>query len=336
MTHASAVHGRRTTALLAVLLLVLSACSRTAPPDQRFAEALDRTLGDSFAFEVLLEADQSALADLGEQAGGAAALLSGVRLHGIVDGDATQLSLDALGGTLIELRQVATADGVPVLFVRAGVVDLLAQVGVDDFDAEADLLAQLVAADAPAEVLLAVVQAFDGDWIGIEGGLGTGLGEAAGLVPATPQDAASPLAPFGSDLEGFLDRFVQVSDLDDGILHLDLLLGDLLRAAAGVGSDLAIGREVVDDALEGDLAGLPERVPGDVRVVDGLVEEMAFDVAAAVRADGTAVDGRIVVRIRITKHGTAGPVQAPAGTEPIGADVLDGAVAAILRAFGLA
>ncbi len=329
---------RLASVFLIVLASVASACTASAPPDQRFAQALDRTLGDSFAFEVVLEADQSALADLGPQAGGAAALLSGVRLHGVVDGDDTQFAFDALGGTVVEVRQIQAETGVPVLFVRAGIVDLLAQVGVDQFDAEAQLLDQLVEADAPAEVLLAVVRAFDGEWVGLDGGLGTGLGEAAGLFPpeASEGNAASEaVRAFGTDLEGFLERFVVVEELEGGILHLELQLDGLLRAAAGLGEGLAVGRELVDDALEGELADLPARVPGDVRVADGVVEEMAFDVAEAVRASGRAVDGRVVVRIRITQHGEAGPVQAPAGVEPLASDTLDDAVAAILRAFGL-
>lgn len=333
----------------ALLVGVLLAGCRAPAPGERFAEALRVTLSRSFGFEVVLEADQSALADLGDQAGGAAALLSGIRLHGIVDGIDTQVALDALGGTVVELRQLAAdADGVPVAYLRAGVVDLLAQVGVDEFAAEAQLLDRLVAARAPGPLLTAVVDAFDGRWIGIDGGLGAGFGRAAGLLPApSPGGSASPRGPaasgpvpavtaFGTDLQSFLDRFVDVEELDGGILHVELRLASLLRTAAGLGDDLGVGRRVLPDELEDDLASLPGHVPGDVRVVDGVVEELAFDVAEAARALGTDVGGRVVLRIRVVDHGRAGPVVAPEGVVPIDAGSLDEAVVAILRSFGLA
>lgn len=330
-------------AVVVVALLVAATACSSPVPQERLAVALERTLARSFGFEVVLEADQSALADLGEQAGGAAALLSGIRLHGIVDGDDTQVALDALGGTVVELRQITDEGERPVAWLRAGVVDLLAQVGIDEFDAEADLLDRLVAARAPGPLLVAVVDAFDGRWIGIEGGIGAGFGSAAGLLPSSSgREGATGAGPvpavtaFGTDLESFLDRFVEVGELDDGILHLELRLSALLRAAAGFGDDLGVGREVLPEDLEADLEGLPGRVPGDVRVVDGVVEELAFDVAAAARALGTGVDGRVVLRIRVTDHGRAGPVQAPEGVDPIEAGTLDEAVVAILRSFGLA
>jgi hypothetical protein len=90
-------------AVLLVLGLATGACA-PGDPEARFTAAFEATLADSFAFTVLLEADQAALADLGESAGGAAALLSGIRLTGVVDGEDTSLLVEALGGSIGVLR----------------------------------------------------------------------------------------------------------------------------------------------------------------------------------------------------------------------------------------
>lgn len=321
----------RLLAPVVALLLVGSACSSAPDPQERFAAAFAATMADSFAFSILLEADQAALADLGRQAGGAAALLSGVRLHGIVDGDDTLLVFDALGGQIIEIRQTTQGDGEPTAFLRAGVVDLLASVGVDEFAAERTLLAELAEQGATPEVLDAVQAGFDGHWIGVAGGLGQSLRDAADLA-ATDADAETA---FGTDVRGFLDRYVEVTAFEDGVLRVGLRLGDLLRALAGWGDSLPIGPTFSPEDLETDLASLPQVVAGDVRVVDGRVEELAFDVAQAARAFGQEVTGRIVVRIQLSDHGRAGPVLPPEGITPLRSEVLDEAVAAILGVLGI-
>ncbi len=322
----------RLVGVLAVLLAVLAGACSTATPEERFAEAFTTTLDGSFAFEVLLEADQAALADLGEMAGGAAALLSGVRLRGVVDGADTSLAFDALGGTVIEVRQIGAPDDPDAaVFLRAGIVDLLAQVGVDEFEAETEVVEQLRQAGAPDEVIAGVTDAFDGEWIGVRGR----VSDLVATAEAASGGEVDARAVFGADLPSFLDRYVEVSDLEGGLLHLDLRLGDLLRAAAGLGEDLDVGREVGSAGLEDDLAQLPVLVPGDVRVADGVVEEMAFDVAAAARDLGNEVEGRVVIRIRLSDHGAAGPVEVPPGVTPLSSEALDEAVALLLTALGV-
>ncbi|MFT5221797.1 MAG: hypothetical protein ACI867_000091 [Glaciecola sp.] len=320
--------------VMAVLLALGLATGACAPgdPEARFTAAFEATLADSFAFTVLLEADQAALADLGESAGGAAALLSGIRLTGVVDGDDTSLHVEALGGSIVEVRQIgAGGDPAAAFYVRAGVVDLLAQVGIDEFDAETTVLAQMRQQNASQEVVDVIEAGFDGAWVGIAGGLGSSLGEAAG----GPDTAEEVRSAFGASAADFLDRYVEVTEFDDGVLRTGLRLGELLRAASGVGDSLPLGPDFVPEDLETDLANLPEVVAGDVRIADGRVEEFAFDVAQAARAFGRTIDGQIVVRVQLSSHGTAGPVKAPPGVTPLASDVLDEAIAAILATFGV-
>lgn len=317
--------------LLLVLAVVLTGCS-SPDPEERFVAAFEATFADSFAFTVSLEADQAALADLGDSAGGAAAFLSGIRLTGVVDGDDTRLVLEALGGSIVEVRQVgAGGDPDAAFYLRAGIVDLLAQVGVDQFEAEDALIEELTAQGASPAVLQAIRDGFDGGWVGLAGGLGATLGSAAREAGAV-DDARTA---FGTDVRGFLDRYVEVTAFDSGVLRAGLRLGDLLRAAAGVGDSLPVGPDFSPEDLETDLANLPEVVAGDVLVEDGRLQELAFDVAQAARAFGQEVTGQIVVRVTFTDHGEAGPVQRPDGVEPLDSAVLDEAVAAILGALGV-
>jgi len=311
-----------------VVAVVLSGCrGAEEPPAAELAAAFRATLAGSFAFEVALDADAAALPGLGADAAAAASTLRGIGLRGVVDGEDTQLELLALGGAVVEVRQVAD-----VLYLRAGIVDLLAGVGIATFDSEQELLDGLAGTGVPAGVLEAVETVYDGGWIGLEGGLAgvdlAGIGTANGdNVDASASPAATAgalLAALGTNLDGFFDRFVEVAGVDestgDEAFLVELRLRDLLRVSAEVGRDVGLGAAVGLDGLEEDLAALPATVPARVTVARGVVTGLVFDVAAAARQAGLPVEGEMVLRLMVADHGVAGPVGTPGGVVLVGAD----------------
>lgn len=304
---------RTRVAALALALGVLGGCSSPAA-DTQVLEALEETAAAPFGFTVRVQADATALAGLGPQAAGAAELLAGASVEGVVDGASTVLELRALGGSLLELRQVAAPDG-PVLYVRAGIVDLLAEVGVEDLEAERQVRSGLAARGATPEVLAAVEQAFDGGWIAVPGGFGEVVASGEATTGRNVLD---------DGLTGLVEQFAVVADLGGEVFRVGLDVAALLEAAAG---GIVRGPAFDPERLREGLGELDGVVAVDVALAEGRVVEAAVDLAQGLRAFGNDATGQVVLRLELVHDADRLTVAAPPDALPVSRAVLDEAIA---------
>ena len=315
----------RTTAVLVVLLAIaLAGCGGPADPGEELAEAFQRTFDDSFAYRFVVDADPSAVEALGEGAGQAAAFLSGFAIEGTVDDDAVSVDVQGLGTSLLQVRSL----GEDELYVQLGVQNLLGMLGGGV--APEDLLPTLEAAGLDAELQGVVLGALRGDWTGIEGGFDAARfgdpTEGSSEVDDEEAEAAFHDA-FGEDIPAFFERYVVVrgepeEQEDVRSFAVDLQLRELLRAASAASEQLGRGDVAAMDDLEADLAELPETVPGEVSVRDGLVTSITFRAADTIRESGTAIEGDLDLVLDISQHGSVEELTAPPDATVITADQL--------------
>lgn len=334
--HATASTRRRpATALLAVLALVLAACGAPSDPGDALSEAFEATFADSLVYELSLEADSGVLTELAEDQGQVAALLGGVSLGGVVDGESASVRIEGLGSTLLELRSLDEGD---TLYARLGVRDLLAMAAGGDVDPAA-LLALSGAADLPEDVREVLTAALEGQWVAIEGGLDRAVRDGASEADLSDQEieAREIMAELlGGDLSGFLDRYVTVAGEDRGdairTIEVTFELREFLRAASELEAADAAADAPSD--LEAELADLPETIPGVVEIRDGLVTELRFSLAEPLREAGAEVSGALDLVLELSDHGEVDPVVAPEGAVSVDADQLGEALGTLGRMGG--
>lgn len=305
--------GRTTPALAVLLALVLAACGGPSDPGEELAEAFQRTFDDSFAYRFVVDADPTAVEGLGEGAGQAAAFLSGFAIQGTLDDEAVSVDVQGLGTSLLQVRSIGEEE----LYLQFGAQNLLAMLG-GGFSPE-DLLPTLEAAGLDTELQGAVLGALRGDWIGIEGGFDAaqlgGMAEGGAEVDEDEAEAAFHEA-FGEDIPAFFERYVIVRgdpQEEEGVrsFSVDLQLRELLRAASEASEDLGRADTAALEDLEADLAELPETVPGEVTVDDGLVTSIAFRAADTIRESGTEIDGDLDLVLDLSQHGSVEELTAP-------------------------
>lgn len=305
----------RVTTLVLVAVLVLPACGGDDPSDA-LQSAFERTFDGSFAYELGIEADQDALGALGEGAGQAASFLAGFGLDGRVDGERSVLRVQALGLDAFELRVLSGEE----LYVRLGLRDLAAFAGVPL--GRDQVVGALEGLNMPPAVIDAGVALVEDRWVGIKGAFPTE--RIRDLVGADqPEDDAAEQEinqAFGSDIPGFMDRFVTVSESreQDGQRRFEvaLRLRDLLRTAGELNQRFAPATGGSLEDLEADLQNLPEEVPGSVDVRDGLVTNVRFDITGEDAAGAVALD------LRLSRHGDVEAVTAPDDATIVPADDL--------------
>lgn len=304
----------RAPVLVVLLALLLAACGGSGDPGEELADAFRASFEDSFSYRFVIDADQSAMEALGEGAGQAAAFLSGFAIAGSVDDDAMSADVQALGTSLLEVRSIGEEE----LYVRVGVQELLGMLG-GGFVPE-DIVPSLEAMGFDEDIQGLVLSALRGEWIGIEGGFDPsqlGVGGEDGEVDEEEAEEAVKEA-FGEDLPAFFERFVTVEDdpeqVDDGeSFTVALQLRELLRAASSVSEDVGASDELPTSDLEADLAELPETVPGEVVVRDGVVTRITFRAAETIRESGdVAVEGDLDLVLELSDHGEVPEIAAPA------------------------
>lgn len=314
--------------LAAGLLLLVTACSGGGDPTTELRQAIEATFADSFAFTVQIDADAEALAALGEAAGQAAAFLSSARLSGVRDGEDLSIALSVLGVDLFEARTL----GNDRTYLRTGLGDLAGMIGapVDPSQVEAEL----ERARVPAELRGVLTTALTGGWIGIQGDL-RAVAEVFGTPvdgPAPAEVAAAAREEFG-DLPTALERFLTVTDTSEAdgtrTYRVELHARDLLDA-------LSRFTQRLDPAAQTptDLSGVPELVAGAIDARDGRVEAIRFDIAAAARAVGGDVPGRLELVIRLSDHGRVAPIEAPPDALEVPAAQFADAMRALLELLG--
>lgn len=316
--------GRTAPVLVVLLALVLAACGGPSDPGEELAEAFQRTFDDSFAYRFVVDADATAVEALGEGAGQAAAFLSGFAIEGTVDDEAVSVDVQGLGTSLLQVRSI----GEDELYVQLGAQNLLAMLG-GGFSPE-DLLPTLEAAGLDTELQGAVLGALRGEWIGIEGGFDASqLGDVAGGDTEVDEEEAEAAfhEAFGEDIPAFFERYVVVRgepQEEEGVRNftVDLQLRELLRAAAEASEQLGRADTAATDDLEADLAELPETVPGEVSVDDGLVTSIAFRAADTMREAGTDVEGDLNLVLDLSSHGSVEELVAPPDATVITSDQL--------------
>lgn len=305
--------GRAAPVLVLLLTLVLAACGGPSDPGEELAEAFQRTFDDSFAFRFVVDADASAVEGIGEGAGQAAAFLSGFAIEGTVDDGAVSVDVQGLGTSLLQARSI----GEDELYIQLGVQSLIGMVG-GGFAPE-DLLPTLEAAGLDAELQGVVLGALRGDWIGIEGGFDASqLGDMAGENSEVDEEQAEEAfrEAFGEDIPAFFERYVVVRGEpqdEEGVRNftVDLQLRELLRAASEASEQLGRADAAATQDLEADLAELPETVPGEVSVADGLVTSIAFRAAETIRESGAAIEGDLDLVLDLSQHGSVEALTAP-------------------------
>lgn len=302
--------------LVVMLALVSTACADQRDPEVVLAEIVERTFDEPFRFELDVEADTESLRSLGEGAGDAATFLAGLRADGTVDGEATQLRILLLGIEAIEVRRLAADE----LYLRTAAVQLLAL--ASDPALGERLATRIEALGLDPAVEAASLAALAGRWIGIRGELD--LGALSGLAGVAEDGEARPepeavesaaRSAFGTDLPGFLRRFVLVEQVDDAEAgtryDVALDLRELIRAANEMNAQLGSNNAVPLEELEADLEEVPGRVPGVIVTGEGRVQELRFDIALAAREFGLEIPGAITLRLGLSEHGTAPSVIPP-------------------------
>ncbi len=297
--------GRRAWALVLAAVLVLAACTADQPatPEEALLASVRDTLRGSHAYTVVIEADREALDALDVDTSGVAARLDVLAVSGIVDGDVHVTDVSLLGGD-------------PVLQLwRRGDEQTHVRLRLDDgplaswgsAEREARLLALAVQTEQPPSVVEAIHAVFASEWILVEGSF-----DPADL--ATSPDGEGSDEP---DAHAALLDHLEVVDTeqrgDEQVTTVRLRVHDLLRTLGSGGLGAAgITAERFDEGLR----LLPTEVTAEVVTVDGLVQEVTADLAAAARADGQDTPGSLLLRAEVTDHGDARvpPPPAPAVT----------------------
>lgn len=312
---------RRLLILLAVLALAITGCGGAGPtaPEDVLLDALQRTLGGSFSFEVTLDADDAAQDAIAAEDPRAAALLRTLELAGRHDDGGVALGVHAFGLDVADI--VSTAEETFHLRVDPEVVALVSQ-GETSVD---DLLAGLgglpEALRAPAETLLA------GEWVGIDGAEARELSERFGGLPLGRIDEdevrASFREHFGS-LRQFVRDDLEIVEAGDGVYDVAFRARDAARKFAGFAEDLfggvmgpmaGAGEEGGVGPTQSELAELPETLPGmRLTVAERMIQRVELDVFTMLRAGGEheVPAGELRVVAVLADHGTVEPVEAPA------------------------
>lgn len=316
--------------LVLLVALVASACGGDSDPQEELAAAVEGTFDDSFAFEFTVDADQSALAALGEGAGQAAFFLSGFKIAGATEGDNTRLVLQLLSIDVLEARSI----GDEAVYLRLGLDDV-AQLTGTPVDVEA-LAGQLDDLGLDPAVRQTVVTALEGGWVGVEGGLDPERLQSLLGGEETPDEAEVESAfeeNFGADLPAFIERFVTVSEHSDEdgqqTFRVDLQVRELLRAAADLSQRLG-ERQIALDDLEADLQELPETIPGTIVTSGDRIDQIRFDLGESARRSGEEVEGRIDVTLALTDHGEVAAIEAPADADVLTSEQFSNAVAQVM------
>lgn len=289
---------RRRRSVLGVLLvaaLALGACESQAPPagpEEALVQTVEQTLEGSFAYRLVAEADRQALEALGTSLGEVAARLNLFEVTGVVADGTVTVDVQVLGTRpLFQLRRYADDR----VLVRVGAGDgPLAAVATPEL--EGQLLGMAVQTGQSDAVVAAIGALFDGSWVAVTGEFDPGLltGDPTTSVEDEDAELATPLPDVVADYLSVTDR---TEDDGTATLRVDLQVRDLLRALAGLGGDVDV------DAVEEQLAVLPEVVTGDVVTRDEVVEAIVFDVAAGAREAGEDVPGSLEVRLELSEHG---------------------------------
>ncbi|MDX1619497.1 MAG: hypothetical protein R3320_00800 [Nitriliruptorales bacterium] len=320
----------RRSVLFLVFALVLAACGDGGDPSDRLADAFEETFDGTFAYEFTVDADSDALSGLGEGAGQAAAFLAGFSASGTVNDEDATFAITLLNQQIFQFRTI----GQEAFYLQLGINDFIAAFGGGGFDPQDELVPALDALGLGEEVKGAVIEAFNGSWVGVEGELDTDeLSALLGGEPAeTDEESRERFREvFGEDIPAFFERFVVVEseESEDDVRQYDVLLQlhELLRAAAELNQELGVDDAGLGD-LEADLADLPETVAGSVITADGLVEKISFDLADAVREQGdTEVAGSVELSLEITEHDDVPAVEAPEGATVLTAEQFADALA---------
>ena len=323
--------GRVLVATVVAASLLAVACDREpADPEARLTRAIEATFSDSFAYRVSAEADREALGSIGEGAGQAAAFLNTFAVSGVIAGELTTFDVQILvSDPVLEVRRFGDEE----LYVRLGLLDLPIQID-GPTQLEQDLLAVASETGLPTTVSDGIEALFDGRWVGLVGEFDPAALGLLGSPEPTPSPTATTALPSLSDglplfVQAFLDVREEVSDDGRRRYDVDLRLRDLLRSLAQVGGDLEVG--TIDlEALEDELAALPETVAGRIDTADGLVTALRFDVAEAARAMGREVPGQILLRIDVSDVGRVVAPERPADAVSVPSDDLAGGLEQLL------
>lgn len=281
---------RLSAALLAGLVVVAAVVAyliARGPDDPRsqLVAALERTLGDSFAYTFTVDSEPAAFEGTGEAGALLGGLLSGFEIAGRRGEGAADVRVSVLGFDLIDLRALGDRG----LYARLGYSRLAALAG-GVADPSAAVAKQLEERGVPDDVLAVIRAAFRGRWVGVDERVDPDRLAAvlAGEPEATPrrQDLRATLC---RDVAGFVDCYLTVGEVtDEGAqrrYRVGLRLRRLLRRLA---ADQPADRA---EDLDADLRQLPELLPGTVTVVDGVVSRVVLHGDAAGTSQGGRSDG---------------------------------------------
>lgn len=324
--------------LVAVLGLLVAACGDGGDPSDRLADAFEETFDGSFAYELTVDADASALEGLGEGAGQAAAFLAGFTASGSVHEDAATFGVTVLNQPVLQLRSI----GSDAFYIQLGLNDFLSAFGGGAFDPQDELVPALNELGLGEEVKAAVIEAFNGSWVGVEGELDTEQlsallgGESKEVDDEEARERFNEV--FGEDAPEFIENFVIVEEEeeDDDIRRytVHLQVHELLRASAELNEELGVEDQGALRDLESDLADLPETVPGTVVTDEGRVQYISFDLAEAARSaagdEGAEVAGSVDIRFTITEHDDVPPIEEPEGATVLTAEQFSDAIAKVV------
>lgn len=321
---------RRAPALVVLVALLATACSSGGgDPDEDLAATVAATFEDSFAFEFTVDADQSALAALGEGASQAAFFLQGFKVTGATEGDNTSMVLRIVGIDVLEARSI----GDEAAYLRLGLEEI-AQFTGTPIDAEA-ITGQLEGFGLDPAVETTIVSALQGNWVGVEGALDADrLQELLGTGGPSDEEVSGAFEEsFGGDLPAFIERFVTVSERtdEDGTetFRVDLQVRDLLRAAADLSRQFGDEQVPLED-LEADLEELPATVPGTIVASGDRINQIRFDLGEAARLAGQEVEGRIDLTFAISDHGEVAAITAPEASQVLTAEQFSDTVAQVM------
>lgn len=315
------------TRLLVVLLTlaaVLAGCQEP-DPEAELAQAVDRTLDGSFAYEVALET----AGDAGQDQAGA--LLQGLQASGSRDGDSWSLAVSMLGFEVVDVRVI----GPELRHVRLGFGQVLGLLGGPEADLGAEIARELSSRGEDEETVETARAALDGDWLTVEGPLSAedlarALGDAAESEDGDPAAIARVL---GQDVREFVDRYVVIVDQreEDGrtVYEVEVDAGALARAL-----------EEADPDDPGELSDIDDRYPGTIVVRDGVVHEAELRVGGDAEDDGAAgddgdgdADGTLRLRATLEGHGEVPPIEPPEGARTVTSERFLEAVRALSELF---
>lgn len=321
---------RRWWSLAAVVALLVGACGgATAPtdPTDALVDAVERSFSDSFTFDVQVQMDDAARAEMPPGGLPFGALLDSLEITGHASGDhALQLTVAAMGQEVFELRRTDATH----TYLRTDAGRIAETFGLP-FERD-ELMTELE--QEPEDVREMWTGLLDGRWVGVVGEPSRGP-EGQAMLPGgvDPSEMeALQQEVFGGSPAGFARRFASASFADsdggDGRV-LDVRLHTRAMAEAVYTTMLAVyGDEHADDEqVRRELERVPETVGGiTVEVSDRLVDRLTVDVFELARsldaAAGERPRGSLRLVADIGEHGTAGPVAAPDGALEVPAEDL--------------